>query len=196
MKTIRRNRWYAGLAVGLILGLILGGLWPDTPLHATATDRVENYAIATGFVDDDIEAVYFLDFLTGMLRVAVVSNQTSTFQARYEANINADMANVIRFVNSGGNGGRGRGGPTGAVIQPPQTPRYLLVTGMADIRRGAAARQQPGRSLVYVAETNTGILLAYAIPWSKEMHAANQPHGGPLILWAGDVFSTAVKRPE
>ena len=196
MKTIRRNRWYAGLAVGLILGLIVGGLWPDTPLHATATDRVENYAIATGFVDDDIEAVYFLDFLTGMLRVAVVSNQTSSFQARYEANINADMASVIQFVNAGGNGGRRRGGPTGPVIQPPQTPSYLLVTGVADIRRGAAARQQPGRSLVYVAETNTGILLAYAIPWSKEMHAANQPHGGPLILWAGDVFSTAIKRPE
>jgi hypothetical protein len=197
MCCIRKNRWYAGLAVGLILGLILGGLWPDTPLHATATDRAENFAIATGFVDDEIEAVYFLDFLTGMLRVAVVSNQTNTFQARYEANINADLANVVRFVNAGSNGGsRKRGAPVAAQLELPQTPSYLMVTGMGDIRRGAAARQQPGRSLVYVAETNTGVLLAYAIPWSKEAHAANQPHGGPLILWAGDLFSTAIKRSE
>ena len=58
MDYVRRHRWYAGLAIGLVLGLIAGGLWPDAPLHATCTDRVDNFAIATGFVDDDIEAVF------------------------------------------------------------------------------------------------------------------------------------------
>ncbi|NUQ66228.1 MAG: hypothetical protein HUU20_27525 [Pirellulales bacterium] len=199
MYYVRRHRWYAGLVVGLVVGLIVGSLWPNTPLHATATDRVDNFAIATGFVDDEIEAVYFLDFLTGTLRVAVVSNQTQTFQARYETNINADLASVVAYLNGGGEGGRKRGsgssaGPT--QLQLPQTPNYLMVTGMADIRRGAAAREQPGRSMVYVAESNTGILLAYAIPWSKELHSSNRPHFGKLILWAGDQFSTAIKRPE
>ncbi|NLY01280.1 MAG: hypothetical protein GXY83_34755 [Rhodopirellula sp.] len=195
MDYVRRHRWYAGLAIGLVLGLIAGGLWPDAPLHATCTDRVDNYAIATGFVDDDIEAVYFLDFLTGMLRVAVVSNTMPSFQARYEANINADLATVVAFINGGGDA-RNRGATMATQIQLPQTPKYLMVTGMADIRRGGATRQQPGRSLVYVAETNTGILLAYAVPWSKEKHSANQPDYGALKLWAGDQFSTAIKRPE
>ena len=49
--------------------------------------------------------------------------------------------------------------------------------------------------LIYVYETNTGILLAYAIPWSVEAHASNQPYSGQLILWARDQFSTAIKRP-
>ncbi len=193
MGYVRRHRWYVGLAIGLLLGLILGGLWPDAPLHATATDRVDNFAIATGFVDDEIEAVYFLDFLTGTLRVAVVSNVMPSFQARYEANINADLANVVAFINAGG---EGRNRSVTGQIQLPQTPNYLMVTGVADLRRGASARQRPGRSLVYVAETNTGILLAYAVPWSKEKHSANQPDYGVLKLWAGDQFSTAIKRPE
>ena len=53
-------------------GLVLSGLWPQTPLHATATDRSDTFAIATGAVDDDTEAVYFLDFLTGDLRAVVL----------------------------------------------------------------------------------------------------------------------------
>jgi hypothetical protein len=182
-----------GLATGFLLGTLVGGLWPDAPLHATATDRAENFALATGFVDDDIEAVYFLDFLTGMLRVAVVSNQRQGFQARYETNINNDLLSVVQLLNAGR---PGQGGPLGGQIQLPQTPSYLMVTGVADIRRGGAAREEPGRSLIYVAETNTGILLAYAVPWSQGAHAADQPHGGRLVLWAGDLFSTAIKRPS
>src|SRR3989304_5318782 len=93
----RKQCWAVWLGIGLLAGLMIGGLWPDTPLHAVATDSTDNFAMATGFVDDGIEAIYFLDFLTGTLRAAVLSNQSRGFQARYEANVNADLAGVVQL---------------------------------------------------------------------------------------------------
>jgi len=191
MPCLRKMTWIAWTAIGLLVGVVIAGWWPDTPLHAVATDRMENFAIATGFVDDGIEAVYFLDFLTGTLKAAVVSNQTNGFRAYYEADITRDLQNRVQYLNQRRPGGRGAGAPP---IQFPQTPRYMLVTGAADIRRGQAARTRPSSSLVYVAEANTGIVMAYVLPWEQGAHSANAPSGGRLTLWAADQFTTAVVR--
>ena len=200
MAYLRRQGWLAWLVIGLLAGLVIGGFWPDTPLHAVTTDRLESFAIATGFVDDGVEAIYFLDFLTGTLRGAVLSSQTRDFQARYERNIHADVAEVIQFQNANlqvTNAQRTKAGmPALPQVQPPQNPRYLIATGLADIRRGAMTRMRPGQAVIYVAEINTGIVLAYAVPWDQSAHAANQPSGGELILWAGEQFTTAIVRPE
>lgn len=184
------------LAAGLTAGLMTSGIWPDTPLHAVATDRTDNYAMATGYVDDGIEAIYFLDFLTGTLRGAVISNQSAIFQAHYERNVAADVADIIRLRNANmmtANAERRRAGlPPLPEVQLPQNPNYMIVTGNADIRRGAMARTRPGHALIYVAETNTGIVLAYAVPWDQGAHASNVPSGGQLVLWAGEQFSTVL----
>ncbi len=191
MARVRDYGWLAGLALGLVVGLMLGGFWPQTPLHATATDRVDNFALATGPVDETTEAVYYLDFLTGTLRGAVLSNTTANFQAVYETNIHADLANVIAAHN------QKLGGRAGVQeLQMPTNPSYLMTTGVVDIRRVAGQRRRPPRAALYVAETNTGIVLAYLIPWSLEAHSSNRPDAGKLILWAGEQFSSAVLRPE
>ena len=70
-----------------------------------------------------------------------------------------------------------------------------MVTGISDLRRGAA-RLRPGRSVVYIAETSTGLVLAYVIPWSPENHTQDIAFQGKLILWAADQFATPVVRPE
>ena len=191
MACLRKLTWTAWLAIGLLVGAVIGGFWPDTPLHAVATDRMENFAIATGFVDDGIEAIYFLDFLTGTLKAAVVSNQTNGFRARYEANIYKDLHTMVNVLNQKRPTGRTAAGPT---LQVPQTPNYMLVTGAADIRRGQVARTRPSASLVYVAETTTGIVMAYVLPWEQGAHSANAPSGGKLELWAADQFTTAIIR--
>jgi hypothetical protein len=178
------------LVVGLVAGLAIGGLVPHTPLHAVATDHVENCAIATGFVDEEVEAIYFLDFLTGTLKAAVLSQRDQAFQARFEANIAVDLAGVITRLNMATAGGR-RGATPAAAIQMPAQPRYLMVTGLNDVRTG---RQRFGLGAVYVAEVNTGILLCYLVPWALEAHSANQPVVAPLVLWTADRFSSAIIR--
>ena len=145
------------LAIGLIGGLILGGVWPESPLHAVATDRYDTFAMATGPLDEEVEAVYFLDFLTGDLTAVVLGRAGNEFTAFYHANVLNDLG-----------------------IDPSKNPHFMLVTGMHNLRRGAA-RMQPSASLVYVAEITTGKVAAYATPWNKAAHAAGQRIGvGPI----------------
>jgi hypothetical protein len=165
---------------------MIAGLWPDTPLHAVATDRADTFALTTGFVAEDAEAVYYLDSLTGILRAAVLSNRTQGFQAMFETNIHADLASVIKLKSARG----------GTALQMPQNPNYMMVTGMNDIRRTPGQRRRPGLSALYVAEANTGIVLVYVVPWSSEMHSADQPLIDKLQLWAGEQFSSAVIRTQ
>ena len=56
--TQSRLTWIvAGIVVGLVIGLNIQGLWPNIPLHATATHGLDKFAIATGLVDDSVEAL-------------------------------------------------------------------------------------------------------------------------------------------
>ena len=152
-----RNRWLVALGAGLLGGLLLSGFWPHTPLHAVATDRVDTFAMATGPVDADTEAVYFLDFLTGDLRAFVLAKTPGSFSAFYQYNVAADLG-----------------------IDPQKNPKYMMVTGLANLRRGGGARVQPSNAVCYVAELTTGTVAAYAIPWSPSMHASGQMQKGAL----------------
>ena len=168
--TLRQNR-LVWLAVGLALGWMVANWWPATPLHAVATDRYDTFAIATGPVDDEVEAVFFLDFLTGDLRAAVM-NQWGKFTAFYECNIQKDLG-----------------------VEPGKNPRYLMVTGINDIQRGAA-RMRPGRSIVYVAEINSGLVAAYAIPWLRESWSVGRVIKAQMIPMDVTKFRTAAVRAE
>ena len=157
------------LGIGLVGGLILCGVWPQTPLHAVATDRAETFAVATGFVDDGVEAVYFLDFLTGDLNAVVLGRQGNAFTAFYF---------YKNLVNDLG-------------VDPSKNPKYMMVTGMANLRRGTG-RLRPSLAAVYVAEVTSGKVAAYAIPWSKNAHASGQIIGpAPLMPLAATRFRAA-----
>ncbi len=198
MRCFSRSVRWAWLAAGLLLGWLLSSFWPSTPLHAVATDRAENITIATGLVQTEVEAFFFLDSQTGTLRAAVPSiRQTGGFQATWECNLNVDLASVVGRVNvaiKAQNAAR-RGGAVLPEIQFPERPKYMMVTGMLDIPQGPS-RMTPGRSLVYVAEATTGVILAYALPWSPNAHRANQRVNQPMILWAADQLAIAVTPRE
>ncbi len=178
MARYRTYGWGLGLAIGLIVGLVLGGLWPQTPLHASATDRVENFAIATGFVDADTEAVFYLDYLTGNLIGAVPSRRTKGFQSAFSTNVHADLQTALAASGT----------------QAPQKPNYLMVTGTANLTNQSG--MYFGSTMIYVAETNTGVVMAYAVPWSREAYSANKLFQAKLIPWAGQQFGAAMLRPE
>ena len=161
------------MAIGLVAGVSIGGFCPHSPLHATATDRYETFAMATGFVDDGIEAIYFLDFLTGDLRAAVLSKQMPMqFNAFFQRNILTDLG-----------------------VDPSKNPRYLMVTGMSDVPRGGT-QTRLSSSVVYVAEITTGQVAAYAIPWNSARHSSGQLTNGALMLVAGTRFRTAAVRDQ
>ena len=158
MSPLRFPGGLAWLGVGLAVGLGLAGFWPQSPLHAVATDRIDSFAIATGAIDDGVEAIYFLDFLTGDLQAAIISRQSGKFNAFYHAN-------VFQAVGA----------------DPTRSPRFLMVTGLADVRRGGT-RTQTARSVVYVAEVTTGRVAAYAVPWGQTTAAGGQIIQQPLVL--------------
>ncbi len=161
----------------VVLGVFAGGLltvaWFGTGqpqlVHASATHGEANFAIATGFADNEVEAFYFLDFLTGDLRAAVVSRRTAEFTALFERNIQGDFEGYAK------------------------NPKYLMVTGVADLPRGSAGTQI-GRSLVYVAEATTGQVCSYALPFNSSLNAAGKPQRGTLALVASGTFRTAAVR--
>ena len=157
----------AWVALGLAGGLALAVCWPSTPLHAVATDRSESFAMCTGYLDLDVEAVYFLDFLTGDLRAAALSKQTGQFHAFYQYNVNADLG-----------------------VDPSKSPRYMMVTGVADLRTTAGRTVAPSKSICYVAEVTSGMVAAYAIPWSPSLHMTGAPIRGALRLMDKTRFRT------
>jgi hypothetical protein len=167
-----RGSWLAlGLLIGGMAGVLFGGFWPTPALHGVATDRWENFAIATGPLDNEVEAVFFLDSLTGDLKASVLNINNGTFSAFYSYNILRDMG-----------------------IDPSRNPRYLMVTGVADLRRFAGAQVRPGASVVYIAELTTGKVAAYAVPWAPDQHKRGAAFQGQLIpLDVAQFRSTAVR---
>src|SRR6185437_11089485 len=88
-----RRFGYSGvcLAVGVVAGLAIGMLWQQTPIHAVATDRVDNFALATGPLDDDTEALFYLDFISGELKATALSPIARKFFASFNANVVHDL---------------------------------------------------------------------------------------------------------
>ncbi len=110
--------------VTLLIGIVLGGFLPHIPLHAVATDRAETYLIATGLLDTDVEAVFFLDCLTGDLFAAVPGKTTGGFTGLYRYNVLKDLQ-----------------------IDLAKNPHFLMVTGLADLRSGIQAGDMAERRL-------------------------------------------------
>lgn len=143
-------------AVALAIGLAVGWsarpqvtLLPPTPVYASATQGSENFSVATGLVDEGVEAFYFLDFLTGKLKATVINRRDAGFSAYFEYDIKQDFQSVGR------------------------NPKYLMVTGLANIPRGRG-RSQLARSVVYITEANTGQMAAYVMPWDSTRQAAGK----------------------
>jgi hypothetical protein len=156
------------MGAGLVAGLVLSGFWPHTPLHAVCTDRTDTYAIATGPVDTEVEAVYILDFLTGDLGALVLGKKPLLWSGLFRTNVSRDLN-----------------------VDPQKNPKYLMVTGVAGLRRAGGSRQQPSTAVCYVAEISSGMIAAYAIPWQPPLYAAGQMQSSQLVL----VGSTYFRQP-
>jgi hypothetical protein len=165
----RRGAW---LGIGLVLGICIGAMLPHTPSYAVATDRHETFAICTGSVDDDLEAIYFLDFLTGDLRALTISLRTSEFVGYYEYNVTQDLA-----TDAG------------------KTPRYGMITGYARLRQNTG-QLRPSHALLYVTEGTSGMVAAYALPWNGNLAQAVKPYNQSLVKLDAKPMRNVVIREE
>jgi hypothetical protein len=147
----------AGAAIGLVVGLNLAGIWPQVPLHAVATHGQDNFAICTAPMDDDVEAIFILDDVTGDLKAACLNIQMRRFNTFFDYNVLGDLPAP-----------QGKGG------------NYRIVSGVAAIRQNVAAGQM-ARSVVYVAEISTGQIVAYGVPWVPGRASSLVPFKGTLI---------------
>jgi hypothetical protein len=161
-----------GLAVGIIVGLNLSGWWPQVPVHAVATHGQDNFAIATGPLDDTVEGIFVLDSLTGDLKGAAINIQSRRFNTWYDYNVSRDLPAV------------------GA-----KNPQYRIVTGVTSIRQVVAVGQL-GRTVIYVADATSGQIMAYGVPWVTGRHSSPVPLREsfiPLDRWQ---FRTAAVRKD
>ena len=147
------------LGLGVVGGFVVAWMaldrGPQIELHATATQGVENFAIATGMIGSGVEGLYFLDFTTGDLKATVVNPKTGMFNSAFSHNILQDFG-------------------------PIKNPKFLIVTGQANMPRGRAPFQY-AQSIIYVAEVTTGQVMAYSVPWNSARQAAQQPQQGGFV---------------
>jgi len=166
--TARHATWkilaIAGGLVGVLAGVAAGALatyffsqgpveFPlQIPVHATGSYGQDNYILATGELEDGIEAVFFLDALTGDLKAAAINRRSRRFQALFARNITKDFGTV-----------------------PVKNPRYLMVTGFAEFQQQAGGLRL-GNSVIYVMELESGQCVAYAVPANPGRQALAGQH--------------------
>ena len=114
--------------------------------------------MCTGEVDVGIEAVYVLDVVTGELKGGVLNIRTGKFMTAYS------YSDVAKDLHADG----------------VKNPKYLMVTGEAQTTQGFGANGRIGRSVLYIAEVNSGWVACYAAPWTPARATANnsEPSAG------------------
>lgn len=158
------------ISAGLVVGLIVGSMLPHSPLYATATDRQDNFAIATGHLDTENEGIFFLDMLTGDLKGAIVSPYTRQIGYLYATNVLKDLE-----------------------IDASKSPKFLVVTGSLEVRPQGSS--QFAQCVVYVAEVNSGKMVCYAMPFNKGvLNNAQAPVQLPFLTYFKGAFREAVVR--
>ncbi len=150
------------LGLGLLAGLLVAGFWPSVPLHATATDKIESFSMATGPVEGDYEAVYFLDHLTGDLRAFVVGR----FANGSFGVLEFCTRNILQDFKTDDDN---------------KTPKFIMATGLCDLNRnGRAGNLLPSRCALFVADPVSGVANAYAVPYNATQHNLGQYMEMPL----------------
>jgi hypothetical protein len=157
----RRIKAWGMLAAGLVIGLAIGGgmavgllvgksnaplpdsVMADLKLKAMASHGSDTFAIATGPVDDDVEGLYTLDFLTGDLTCFVINPRNGSFGGWFKTNVAAVLGS-----------------------EKGKKPNYLMVTGQIN-SAGNYGGGKPAACLCYVVDANTGAAAAFTFPWNK-----------------------------
>ena len=135
----RRLVW---MGLGLVAGLCLAYCWPHEAVQASATDRDDRFAVCTVETQTSFgqpEAVFVLDFLTGRLTGAMLSQQSYAFTNFWFRNVAADF---------------------NLKANQAAKAKYCIIPGNAYLTSGGGATLSTG--MVYVGELTSGKVIAYS----------------------------------
>jgi hypothetical protein len=144
--------FFVGVSLGLLIGTgMLAGAamtahlnpYGSLPLYGSTTHGGDSMAIATGMIDEGIEGVFMLDYITGELTCQVLHPRTGTLAGLYKRNISADLG-----------------------VEQGKQPKYLMVTGEINFRQNIS-NVRPAGSILYIADSNSGRYAAYVLPWNR-----------------------------
>ena len=141
----------SAMAVGLLVGVRLGSPKQLPRVLAVTSQSDGSFAACTAPLDTGIEGFFMLDFETGDLSGGVLNPGTAQFTAAYKHNVLKDLG-----------------------FKPGQAknPKFLLVPGLAELRRGPATFAS---SVLYVTDSSTGNTAAYGIPWNVQQPSLVTP---------------------
>ena len=143
------------LVVTSLLGTVVGSMLATAngtqaidleplKLEASSAARGKNISLATGAIDESVEGLYILDHLTGDLQCWVVSPKTAKISGIYTANVNV-----------------------GLETDRAGEKDYVMSTGQFFSTGGSAGQRSPARSIVYIAEGNSGNVAAFGLQYDK-----------------------------
>jgi hypothetical protein len=111
-------------------------------------------------VDDQVEGLYTLDYLTGDLQCFVFNHQTYKLAGWFKTNIAKDLT-----------------------IERGKKPSFLLTTGGIS-PGGTYSNFKPAGCICYVADANTGEIACYTYPWASAATSVGVPQAVEMTLVA------------
>jgi hypothetical protein len=157
MKFEGSNTRLVWVGMGLVGGILISQLWPTEPVRAATASASDRFAMVTANTSSvgSPDAIFILDFLTGRLSGAALNQGTGRFTNFYARSIAQDFA-----------------------VDPAAETKYAMVSGTANLN--VTGNFRPATAVLYVAELNSGQVVAYAFPFTVSQTPNNstlQPVG-------------------
>ena len=143
-------------------------------LNADSATRGKAMSLATGRISEDVEGLFVLDHLTGMLSCIVLSPRSGEAGALFVTNVNEHLG-----------------------IAKAGDQDFLMTTGFINSTGGRGGQQRPAECVVYVADGNSGQVAAYSLLYNKQAIDNAVGQKGTLdLLWKGASRPEAARRDQ
>lgn len=135
------------LGIGVSIGFILSR--QPAELYAMTAHGSDKKTMVTVPLDGGMEAVVALDHVTCDLTGYVLDRFSGQFFMQYRYNVSQDFP-----------------------LRQGKLPRFVVVAGQANFRQ-FSGNERIADGVVYVAEEDSGQVVAYGIPWNTQFRASS-----------------------
>ena len=113
--------------------------WPQPEIKAAVANGNDKFTMVTVPLSEvgEVEAVFVLNHLTGVITGGAIYNQTGKFGYRFLHNVAADFQTSVKTPE----------------------PKYAIVSGTANLRDTGGV--QPAYGVIYIGELSSGAVIAY-----------------------------------